>query len=406
MNSLFYLVLLALVSSALITTMTPIYSQDDDEKEEEEKEEEEEESEESEETKEEEEKEGEQSPATDQVTIVQNNATESGDLFTTAENTTQQQSETEPPQEEKPSELFAPFQQINNSLADISQTKQDLALQQQQILLNQQKFKEELKSIMLESGLTEKDCNCTLQVQPTKPSPPVQQQPILDLGEDHIVPKPTDLQQIIINPSEVIDYKSIGKVTNEEYLKTYNALNVLDNKPNDPFSFWSQYDRSGFLIQLKDDALKDWQVCSAEIDAYEPKSVPFTLAFQIGQNFTGILDSDTKKIDFEPCITDVNKILMYFDATDQYTSISELKLFGKRSTTLSELAPQVETTTTTTTQPPQLEQPITESKLLEIRDTNAEISIDNSTVILKFGKNIYKIDPSSKLVLVPNGINR
>lgn len=266
-----------------------------------------------------------------------------------------------------------PLEQLSDEWLDLTQTKQELEQQTEQILTEEQVIKEQLNSILIEGNWTnpnkeqeqepevlDPSCNCT--------NPPIEP-PNQNVMPPNTTAPPTGLQQIIINPASIKNIESWGTIKDHAYTNFYNVKNTIDNKV-DEYSFWSQYDKSGFNIELHPQALKDFEVCSAEIVVHNPKSVQSTLTIDGLYNYTGILDNTTEKVDFDSCHKNVKQLTMSFDGADKkYTSIAELKLFGKL------LNPP--------TIPPIVD-PQNPKQKIEIKNSNAEISIINSTVTFKF----------------------
>lgn len=305
--------------------------------------------------------------------------------------------------------IAEPLEQLSDQYLDVTETKQELEEQSQQVLTEEQQVKEQLNDILIAGNWTN----------PNNPPPePEQQEPIFNLTNDHttnqkpqeprfknltnyyhqtlldpscnctnpqieppnqsvlpptVSPPPQGLQQIIINPGSVKSLDSWGEIKDPRYTGFYTVKNTIDNKV-DENSFWSQYGKSGFNIELYPEALQNYEVCHAEVVVHNPKGAQSTLTINSNQNYTGILDNTTEKVDFNTCMKNVDEIGMSFDAPKKYTSIGELKLFGK----LVNQPPPV----------PQPQQPVpgTEGNTtkIEIKNSNAIIDIINSTVTFKF----------------------
>ncbi|MDF2736338.1 MAG: hypothetical protein K0S93_194, partial [Nitrososphaeraceae archaeon] len=173
-----------------------------------------------------------------------------------------------------------------------------------------------------------------------------------------------------------------GEVIDPTYTNYYTVSNLLDTIINDK-SFWSQAGKSSFYIKL-DNALDNYQVCSAELNVYQPKSTPYLLDIGVSQNYTGVLDQTTEKIQFDKCVKNMDEIYMIFDnPSGSYVSISEISLFGSKlgeTTPTTIIPPTLEPTITPTPQQPQTEN----ATKINIQDSNAEIDIKNSTITFKF----------------------
>src|SRR5215212_247158 len=143
--------------------------------------------------------------------------------------------------------------------------------------------------------------------------------------------QPAEQQQqpIQVTSADIQDSKSFGEVTDPKYTNYYTVSNLLDTIINDK-SFWSQAGKSSFYIKL-DGTLDQYQVCSMELDVYQPKSTPFLLDIGVSQNYSGVLDQPNKRIQFEKCVKNMDEILMIFDApSNSFVSLSEIKLFGSK----------------------------------------------------------------------------
>jgi len=199
-------------------------------------------------------------------------------------------------------------------------------------------------------------------------------------------PEQQQQQPIPVTSADIQDSKSFGEVTDPKYTNYYTVSNLLDTIINDK-SFWSQAGKSSFYIKL-DGTLDQYQVCSMELDVYQPKSTPFLLDIGVSQNYSGVLDQPNKRIVFDKCVKNMDEILMVFDApSNSFISLSEIKLFGSKLGTES----------ITTTGPPILQQQPPLSLLppstttttenatkINIKDSIAEIDIQDSTITFKF----------------------
>jgi len=135
----------------------------------------------------------------------------------------------------------------------------------------------------------------------------------------------TGKQLLIGSNIQTID--AFGKYNDTAYTNFYNVRNLFDNQTN-TWSFWSQYDKSGFVISL--DPL-DKPVCSVEIDVNNPKNTPFNLRLgnpETFVNFDGELDKPKEILNIEPCLNDVKGISATFNADKKWTTLSEIKLFS------------------------------------------------------------------------------
>jgi hypothetical protein len=188
-------------------------------------------------------------------------------------------------------------------------------------------------------------------------------------------------EQIPVTNADIQDSKSFGEVTDPAYTNYYTVPNLLDTIIND-VSFWSQAGKSSFYIKL-DNVLDTYQVCSMELNVYQPKNTPFLLDIGVSQNYTGVLDQPTERIQFDKCVKNMDEIYMIFDnPSGSFVSISEIKLFGSK---LTATGPTV-TQPTTVIAPPTLEPkiPTENATKINIQDSTAEIDIKNSTVTFKF----------------------
>src|SRR5215212_116179 len=151
-------------------------------------------------------------------------------------------------------------------------------------------------------------------------------------SEEGVVSTPTQPEQqqpIPVTSADIQGSKSFGEVTDPKYTNYYTVSNLLDTIINDK-SFWSQAGKSSFYIKL-DGTLDQYQVCSMELDVYQPKSTPFLLDIGVSQNYSGVLDQPNKQIVFDKCVKNMDEILMVFDApSNSFTSLSEIKLFGSK----------------------------------------------------------------------------
>jgi len=202
--------------------------------------------------------------------------------------------------------------------------------------------------------------------------------------------QPEQQQPIPVTSADIQDSKSFGEVTDPKYTNYYTVSNLLDTIINDK-SFWSQAGKSSFYIKL-DGTLDQYQVCSMELNVYQPKSTPFLLDIGVSQNYSGILDQPNKRVVFDKCVKNMDEILMMFDApSNSFISLGEIKLFGSKlgikeepEATLPTIIPsqqpilnQQPTTTSTTT--------TTENATkINIKDSIAEIDIQDSTITFKF----------------------
>src|SRR5215218_6412651 len=277
--------LLNLLTAATTTTITPslnlnyVFAQDEEEEEEKEEDKDEEKEEEEEE---EEEEEAEEEPQSE---------SQSNEELT----------ETVSALQENMSQLFIdPYAQTPSVVAEPEPTQQPIINNQtiDPMIVNN------TSSIPAPSAAatTTINCNCT-SPPPTIPTPQPsqpqeQQQP--------------NLEHIVIDPNNIADTKSTGEITDLAYTGEYVVKNVVDNVI-DETSFWSQEgDNSGFSISLVN-PLYEYEVCSVEIDSKDPENVPFTLDLGIDNKvYTGVLDSETKKVELDKCVKNVNIISMTF----------------------------------------------------------------------------------------------
>jgi hypothetical protein len=271
--------------------------------------------------------------------------------------------------------------QVPDIIENINQEAQTLVQQEQQIEVGKEEVKNTLNELLnpqlppLLANLTNdhitnaappNDCNCTV-VQPPTPTP--------------TPPVVTGLEQIILS-NRIIDYKVLGgSITDPRYTTHFGLKNAFDNIINNT-SYWSQSGKVGFTITL-DRPLSEYEVCSASIDVYKARNIPFTLKIGTAPDYNGVLDSLSKNIVLDKCITNVNSVSMYFDSGKDFTSLAEIKLFGKR---LANLSPPVQTPVLPSLPEnmPVLEPNTSAGQKIEIKDSTAEINIKNSTVTFKF----------------------
>lgn len=273
--------------------------------------------------------------------------------------------------------IAEPLEQLSDEFLDVTENKQELDERAAELLQTEQQVKEELNNILIAGNWTnpnkteqpvfnltndqirlDPSCNCT--------NPPSIEPPNQSVMPPTVSPPPQGLQQIIINPGSVKSLDSWGEIKDPGYTGFYTVKNTIDNKV-DEISFWSQYGKSGFNIELYPEALQNYQVCHAEVVVHNPKTTSATLTINGNNNYTGILDNTTEKIDFNTCMKNVENIGMSFDSDKKYTSIGELKLYGKLvNQPIPQPIPQGNTTK------------------IEIKDSNAIIDIINSTVTFKF----------------------
>jgi hypothetical protein len=187
-------------------------------------------------------------------------------------------------------------------------------------------------------------------------------------------------EQIPVTNADIQDSKSFGEVIDPAYTNYYTVPNLLDTIIND-VSFWSQAGKSSFYIKL-DNVLDSYQVCSMELNVYQPKSTPFLLDIGVSQNYTGVLDQPTERIQFDKCVKNMDEIFMIFDnPSNSFISISEIKLFGSKLTAGSTITQPTPTIIAPTLEP---KIPTENATKINIQDSTAEIDIKNSTVTFKF----------------------
>jgi hypothetical protein len=277
--------------------------------------------------------------------------------------------------------------QVPDIIENINQEAETLVQQEQQIEGQKEEVKNTLNELLnpqlppLLANLTNdhstnitppNECNCTV----VKPQP----EPIPETAPP--AQPPTGLEQIILS-NRIIDYKVLGgEITDPIYTKYFGLKNAFDNIINST-SYWSQSGKVGFTVIL-DRPLSEYEVCSASIDVYKPRNVPFTLKIGSAPDYQGVLDSLSKNIVLDNCIKNVDSITMYFDSGRDFTSLAELKLFGKRLLGTPTITPPPTILQPTT--PPTLEptQESSNNNKIDIRDSTAEIDIKNSTVTFKF----------------------
>jgi hypothetical protein len=188
-------------------------------------------------------------------------------------------------------------------------------------------------------------------------------------------------QQIPITNTNIKSSKSFGQIVNPDYTGFYTVSNLLDNTVND-ISFWSQAGKSSFYVEL-DSIMDNYQVCSAELNVYNPKGTPYLLDIGVSKNYTGVIDQTTEKIQFDKCVKNMDELLMIFDLPDKsFISIAEMKLFGKKIGTDTPPSPTPNPDPTPT--PPPQPGPYHNATKINIQNSTAEIDIKNSTVTFKF----------------------
>jgi hypothetical protein len=203
--------------------------------------------------------------------------------------------------------------------------------QHNEMLLALSKIIDKLDKI---GGPTPPPCNCT---------------------EPH--PQPNGTDQILIGDL-ISSTNFTGEITAPQYLGNYTVPKVFDNNTKVNHS-WSQFGKSSFEATLKEPLKKP--ICNVELYVYKPKNTPYTL--NLGSNIiTGNLNADFIPIDTR-CVEDLQKISMSFNAPDKFTTITELKLFQN------------------VTKPGPIEPG---NVFVDIRDSNATISVVNSTVKFTF----------------------
>jgi hypothetical protein len=214
---------------------------------------------------------------------------------------------------------------------------------------------------------TEEDpCNCTNITSPTSFIPTIQ---------------PMELEQIVLKDN-IEKYEANGGITDPKYTGFYNVPKAFDNTINN-YSYWSQESDSSFTVDLKR-PLENYDVCSVEVDTFKPENVPFeiTLGHDISdmKTFNGTLDREAKQIVLDSCIQNIDQISMIFDSNEKFTSIAELKLFGKK---LYDLEPPQQEPTTDQSQQGNITR-------IDIVNSKAEINIKDSTIDFKFDPNTSK----------------
>jgi|SRR5215212_9781268 len=282
--------------------------------------------------------------------------------------------------------------QIDDVLNNLNQEAATVIQGQQAVDQQQTEVKNQLNELLnpqlppLLANLTEdhttnatppNQCNCTLIKQNTTTPPPLPTAPAVQQPSQQ-------LEQIILS-SRINDYKVVGgAVTDPAYTNAFSPNHVFDNLI-DKDSYWSQSGKAGFIATL-DKPLSEYEVCSAQLTVYQPKNVPFTLKLGTQLTYNGVIDSKSKDIVFDQCVRNVDTISMAFDAGNDFTSLAELKLFGKK---ISITPPPVAVTAPVQQEViPELEPTIPQTqgtgKTITIEDSTAEIDIKNSTVTFKF----------------------
>ena len=189
-------------------------------------------------------------------------------------------------------------------------------------------------------------------------------------------------QQIPITKANIKNSKSFGQVTDPGYTGFYTVSNLLDNTVND-ISFWSQAGKSSFYIEL-DSVMDNYQVCSAELIAHNPKGIPYLLDVGVSKNYTGIIDQMNEQIKFDKCVKNMDEIFMMFDSPDNsYVSIAEMQFFGKKLNGDNN-NPTPQEPDPTIPKPPQPAPYKNNMTKINITNSEAEINIQNSTVTFKF----------------------
>src|SRR5688500_325957 len=91
-------------------------------------------------------------------------------------------------------------------------------------------------------------------------------------------------KQILVNPSNIANISSYEQYNNPKYTKYYKPENLFDNSVGQN-SWWSQYGKSGFLVNFKQ-PLKE-QVCNADIEVAQiPQNSSFNLSIG-NKSFSG-----------------------------------------------------------------------------------------------------------------------
>jgi hypothetical protein len=205
-------------------------------------------------------------------------------------------------------------------------------------------------------------------------------------------------KQILINPNNIANITSYGQYKDPTYTKYYQPENLFDNSLSQN-SWWSQYGKSGFAVNLKQPL--QTPVCNADIEVAQiPQNSSFSLSIGSNKTFNGLLDSNVVKPDFgEECIENVQSIKMDINESVNTKSnkISELRLFTYVNITPPPPEPHI--------CPVNEEWNETQQKCVPIQkeENVTKITVNNSKAILDISNSEIEINiDSTSQITLPN----
>jgi hypothetical protein len=192
-------------------------------------------------------------------------------------------------------------------------------------------------------------------------------------------------EQIIIPKDNIKSLSSYGnyEIVNPDYIKTYNASLLFDNKVGGD-SFWSNWGDSGWKLELNNPIIEK-EVCSIEMGVLNPQNNTYTFKMN-NSTSTGILSSNNITSIVDPCMSNLTNMSMDINTDEtkptqtRWTSISEVKLFSNKTIVIPP-------------PPPPPEENVTK---IILNDTNVTMSaIDSNIDLILEGNSTINLPPNA-----------